>query len=130
LTFDASVAGIATDTFHLFIDGRERSTFAPPAEGMGTDGGFLILYDIGSGSHTLSLVVEGSTNGSAASQSAVAKITNLRISSTTGIQRNLTPNQTKRLIVWAVALVILVVVIVLALLILLAIWLVKKVRRR
>jgi len=130
LTFDASVAGIATDTFHLFIDGRERSTFAPPAEGMGTDGGFLILYDIGSGSHTLSLVVEGSTNGSAASQPAVAKITNLRISSTTNIQRNLTPNQTKRLIVWAVALVILVVVIVLALLILLTIWLVKKVRRR
>jgi len=130
LTFDASVAGIATDTFHLFIDGRERSTFAPPAEGMGTDGGFLILYDIGSGSHTLSLVVEGSTNGSAASQPAVAKITNLRISSTTNIQRNLTPNQTKRLIVWAVALVILVVVIVLALLILLTIWLVKKARRR
>jgi lipopolysaccharide/colanic/teichoic acid biosynthesis glycosyltransferase len=78
----------------------------------------------------LSLVVEGSTNGSAASQSAVAKITNLRISSTTDIQRNLKPNQTKRLIVWVVALVILVVVIVLALLILLTIWLAKKVRRR
>jgi predicted esterase len=130
LTFDESEAGLATDTFHLFIDGRERSTFTPPAEGTGTDGSFLILYDLGSGSHTLSLVAEGSTSGSVASQSAVAKITNLRISSTTDIQRNLTPNQTKRLIVWAVALVILVAVIVVALLILLAIWLVKKVRRR
>lgn len=130
LTFDAALAGAATDTFHLFIDGRERSTFAPPAEGTGTDGCFLILYDIGSGSHTLSLAVEGSTSGTVASQSAVAKITNLRISSTTDIQRNLTPTQTKRLIVWALALVILVVVIVLALLILLTIWLVRKVRRR
>lgn len=130
LTFDAAVAGLATDTFHLFIDGRERSTFAPPAEGTGTDGRFLILYDIGSGSHTLSLVVEGPTRGSAASQSAVAKITNLRISSTTDIQRNLTPTQTKRLIAWAVALVILVVVIALALLILLGFWIAKKVRRR
>ncbi len=130
LTFDASVAGLATDTFHLFIDGRERSTFAPPVEGTGTDGRFLILYDIGSGSHTLSLVVQGPTRGSAASQSAVAKITNLRISSTTDIQRNLTPTQTKRLIAWTVALIILVVVIALALLILLGIWIVKKVRHR
>ena len=130
LTFDETVAGAPSDTFHVFIDGRERSTFAPPAEGTGKDGSFLIVYDIGSGTHTLSLVAEGASSGSPASPTAAASLTNLRISSTTGIQRNLTPSQTKRLIIWAVALVILLVVIVLALLVLLTIWLVKKVRRR
>jgi pimeloyl-ACP methyl ester carboxylesterase len=129
LTFDTTIAGAPTDTFHLFIDGRLRSTFAPPAEGTGSDGSFLILYDIGSGTHTLSLVVEGPTNGSAASPTASASLTNLRISSTTDIQRNLTPTQSKELIIWAVALVILVIVVLSALLILLVIWIVKKVRR-
>jgi hypothetical protein len=129
LTFDTTVTGAPTDTFHLFIDGRLRSTFAPPAEGTGSDGSFLILYDIESGTHTLSLVAEGPINGSAASPTASASLTNLRISSTTDIQRNLTPTQSKELIVWAVALVILVVVILLALMIFLVVWIVKKVRR-
>ena len=129
LTFDTTVTGAPTDTFHLFIDGRLRSTFAPPAEGTGSDGSFLILYDIGSGTHTLSLAAEGPTNGSAASPTASASLTNLRISSTTDIQRNLTPTQSKELIIWAVALVILVIVVLLALLIFLVIWIVKKVRR-
>jgi len=129
LTFNLTVAGESTDSFHLFIDGRERSTFAPPADGTGTDGSFLILYDLESGTHTLSLVAEGETNGTYAAQGA-AKLTNLRISSTTGIQRNLTPTQTKELIVWAVALVIFVFVILLALLLFLTIWTIKKVRRR
>ena len=129
LTFDTTIAGAPTDTFHLFIDGRLRSTFAPPAEGTGSDGSFLILYDIGSGTHTLSLAAEGPTNGSAASPTASASLTNLRISSTTDIQRNLTPTQSKELIIWAVALVILVIVVLLVLLILLVIWIVKKVRR-
>ena len=130
LTFDESLAGSPGDTFHLFIDGRERSMFAPPAEGTGTDGSFLIVYDIGSGKHTLSLVAEGATSGTSPSPTAAASLSSLRISSTTGIQRNLTPGQTKRLIVWAVALVILIAVIVLALLILLGIWIVRKVRKR
>ncbi|MSW56376.1 MAG: hypothetical protein F2835_06365 [Actinobacteria bacterium] len=129
LTFNLTVAGESTDSFHLFIDGRERSTFAPPADGTGTDGSFLILYDLESGTHTLSLVAEGEPNGTYAAQGA-AKLTNLRISSTTGIQRNLTPTQTKELIVWAVALVIFVFVILLALVLFLAIWTIKKVRRR
>jgi hypothetical protein len=129
LTFDTTIAGAPTDTFHLFIDGRLRSTFAPPAQGTGSDGSFLILYDIGSGTHTLSLAAEGPTNGSAASPTASASLTNLRISSTTDIQRNLTPTQSKELIIWAVALVILVIVVLLALLIFLVIWIVKKVRR-
>jgi pimeloyl-ACP methyl ester carboxylesterase len=129
LTFNVTVAGESTDSFHLFIDGRERSTFAPPANGTGTDGSFLILYDLESGTHTLSLVAEGETNEMYVAQGA-AKLTNLRISSTTGIQRNLTPTQTKELIVWAVALVIFVFVILLALLLFLAIWTIKKVRRR
>jgi hypothetical protein len=129
LTFDTTVTGAPTDTFHLFIDGRLRSTFAPPAEGTGSDGSFLILYDIESGTHTLSLVAEGPINGSAASPTASASLTNLRISSTTDIQRNLTPTQSKELIVWAVALVILVVVVLLALMVFLVVWIVKKVRR-
>ena len=130
LTFDQTVGGAPTDTFHLFIDGRERSTFAPPAAGTGTDGQFLILYDVGPGTHTLSLVVEGSTNGSPPSPSASARLSNLRISSTTNIQRNLTPAQTERLILWIVILVIAVIVLVLAALVLLLIWIVRRVRRR
>ena len=129
LTFDTTIAGAPTDTFHLFIDGRLRSTFAPPTEGTGSDGSFLILYDIGSGTHTLSLVAEGPISGSAASPIASASLTNLRISSTTDIQRNLTPTQSKELIIWAVALVILVIVVLLALLIFFVIWVVKRVRR-
>ena len=130
LTFDVSVSGAPTDTFHLFIDGRERSSFAPPTAGTGTDGRFLILYDIGSGTHTLSLVAEGATNASPPSQSAAARLSNLKISSTTGIQRNLTPNQTKELIVWVLALILLAVVLVLVALVLLVIWIVRRVRRR
>jgi len=129
LTFDTTVAGAPTDTFHLFIDGRLRATFAPPTEGTGSSGSFLILYDIGPGTHTLSLVAEGPINGSAASPSASASLTNLRISSTTDIQRNLTPTQTKELIGWVVALIILVIVVLLALLLFLIIWIVKKMRR-
>ena len=45
LTFDQVISGAPTDTFHLFIDGRERSVLSPPAEGTGADGSFLILYD-------------------------------------------------------------------------------------
>ena len=130
LTFDLSLAGTATDTFHLFIDGRERSSFAPPAAGTGTDGRFLILYDLGSGTHTLSLVAEGLTNASAPSPSASARLSNLRISSTTDIQRNLTPTQTERLIIWILVLVIVVVVLALAALVLVVIWIVRRVRRR
>jgi hypothetical protein len=129
LTFDTTIAGAPTDTFHLFIDGRLRATFAPPTEGTGSSGSFLILYDIGPGTHTLSLVAEGPINGSAASPSASASLTNLRISSTTDIQRNLTPTQTKELIGWVVALIILVIVVLLALLLFLIIWIVKKMRR-
>ncbi len=130
LTFDLSLAGTATDTFHLFIDGRERSSFAPPAAGTGTDGRFLILYDLGSGTHTLSLVAEGITNASTPSPSASARLSNLRISSTTDIQRNLTPTQTEHLIIWILVLVIVVVVLALAALVLVVIWIVRRVRRR
>lgn len=130
LTFDLSLAGTATDTFHLFIDGRERSSFAPPAAGTGTDGRFLILYDLGSGTHTLSLAVEGITNGSTPSSSASARLSNLRISSTTDIQRNLTPTQTERLIIWILVLVIVIVVLAIAAFVLVVIWIVRRVRRR
>lgn len=130
LTFDQVVAGAPTDTFHLFIDGRERSVSAPPVEGTGSDGKFLIVYDIGSGSHTLSLVAQGPTSTAPPSASASAQLSNFRISSTTGIERNLTPSQTKRLLGWGLALIILVIVIVLAALVAFVIWIVKKMRNR
>lgn len=130
LTFDTRITGSPTDTFHLFIDGRERSTFSPPTSGTGTDGAFLILYDIGSGQHTLSLAAEGPTSGSPVSVGAEARLSNVRISTTTDIQRNLTPNQTKRLIIWILVLVIVLVLLVLAALILLVLWIVRRARHR
>ena len=129
LTFDQVISGAPTDTFHLFIDGRERSVLSPPAEGTGADGSFLILYDINSGEHTLSLVAEGTTNGTPASASAKGQITNLRISSATNIQRNLDPTQTKRLIIWGVALINVLLLTVIALLVVFVWWIIRRVRR-
>ncbi|MEX1217510.1 MAG: hypothetical protein WEA11_03190 [Acidimicrobiales bacterium] len=129
LTFDTSVTGLPSDTFHLFIDGRERSMFAAPSEGTGSAGSFLILYDLGSGTHTISLTVEGANSGSPASQVAAATLSNLRISSTTDIQRNLTPTQTTELILWAVALVILLIVLIIAALVALMIWIIRRSKR-
>ncbi len=129
LTFDQVISGAPTDTFHLFIDGRERSVFSPPAAGTGNDGSFLILYDINSGEHTLSLVAEGTTDGTPASASAKGQITNLRISSATDIQRNLEPTQTKRLIIWGIALVNVLLLTVIALLVVFAWWIIRRVRR-
>ena len=129
LTFDQIVSGTPTDTFHLFIDGRERSVLAPPAEGTGTDGSFLILYDINSGEHTLSLAAEGAIDGAPASTSAKGQITNLHISSTTDIQRNLAPTQTKRLIIWGIALINVLFLTVIALLVVFVWWIIRRVRR-
>ncbi len=129
LTFDQAVSGAPTDTFHLFIDGRERSVLSPPAAGTGADGSFLILYDISSGEHTLSLAAEGATNGTPASASANGQITNLHISSTTGIQRNLAPTQTKRLIIWGIALVNVLFLTVIAVVVVFIWWVIRRVRR-
>jgi len=130
LTFDQSVTGASTDTFHIFIDGRERSVSAPPSEGTGPDGRFLILYDLESGNHTLSLVAEGANSVSPPSASASSQLSNLRISSTTGIERNLTPSQTKGLLAWGLALIILLVVVVLAAIMIVIFLIVRKVRSR
>ena len=129
LTFDQAVSGAPTDTFHLFIDGRERSVLSPPAAGTGADGSFLILYDISSGEHTLSLAAEGATNGTPASASANGQITNLHISSTTGIQRNLAPTQTKHLIIWGIALVNVLFLTVIAVVVVFIWWVIRRVRR-
>jgi len=129
LTFDQIISGTPNDTFHLFIDGRERSVFSPPAGGTGNDGSFLILYDINSGEHTLSLAAEGATNGTSASASAKGQITNLRISSATDIQRNLEPTQTKRLIIWGIALINVLLLTVIALLVVFVWWVIRRVRR-
>jgi hypothetical protein len=129
LTFDQVASGAPTDTFHLFIDGRERSVLSPPAAGTGTDGSFLILYDIDSGEHTLSLAVEGATNEAPASASAKGQITNLRISSTTGIQRNLAPTETKRLIIWGIALINVLFLTVIAVFVVFVWWVIRRVRR-
>ncbi|CAB4588190.1 MAG: hypothetical protein F2947_02080 [Actinobacteria bacterium] len=129
LTFDQTISGAPTDTFHLFIDGRERSVLSPPTSGTGNDGSFLILYDINSGEHTLSLTAEGAVIGAPASAAANGRIANLRISSTTGIQRNLAPNQTKRLIIWGIALIIVLLLTVIALLVVFVWWVIRRVRR-
>ena len=128
LTFTTTVTGSPSDSIHLFIDGRERSTFSPPSEGTGTDGNFLILYDLESGTHTVSLVLEGTTSSAPITPSATARLANLRISSTTDIQRNLTPTQTKELLWWALALIVLAIVLVLISLILLIVWILRRIR--
>lgn len=130
LTFDQSVAGAPTDTFHIFIDGRERSVSAPPSEGTGADGRFLILYDLGPGTHTLSLVAEGVNESSPPSATASSQLSNFRISSTTGIERNLNPSQTKGLLAWGLGLVILLLVVVFAAIIVVIVVIARKVRSR
>ena len=130
LTFTTSVSGSPNDTFHLFIDGRERSTFAPPSDGTGSDGNFLILYDLESGTHTLSFVLESTTSSTPLTSPASGQLANLRISSTTDIQRNLTPTQTKRILIWVLVVVILAIVLLLAAFVLLLWWVIRRVRHR
>ena len=128
LTFDAGLVGAPTDTFHLFIDGRERSVMMggsasdPPSR-------FVILYDLEPGEHVVSLVAEGATEGSPPSASAAGRLTNTSIASTSDIQRNLTPTETRRLVVWILLTVILAVVLVLTVLVLATVWAVRRVRR-
>lgn len=130
LTFTTSVSGSPNDTFHLFIDGRERSTFAPPSDGTGSDGNFLILYDLESGTHTLSFVLESTTSSTPTTSPSSGQLANLRISSTTDIQRNLTPTQTKRILIWVLVVVILAIVLLLAAFVLLLWWVIRRVRHR
>ena len=129
LDFVASFDGAPTDTLHLFIDGRERSMMVPAAPVDGRPPRFVILYDLEPGTHTVSLAVEGGTEGSDPSTTARARLSQLSISSTPGIERNDTPQQTERLIVWILVLVVLVVVGVLAALVLLVVWIVRRTRR-
>jgi len=130
LTFTTSVSGSPNDTFHLFIDGRERSTFAPPSDGTGSDGNFLILYDLESGTHTLSFVLESTTSSTPTTSPSSGQLANLRISSATDIQRNLTPTQTKRILIWVLVVVILAIVLLLAAFVLLLWWVIRRMRHR
>jgi hypothetical protein len=130
LTFTTSVSGSPNDTFHLFIDGRERSTFAPPSDGTGSDGNFLILYDLESGTHTLSFVLESTTSSTPTTSPSSGQLANLRISSATDIQRNLTPTQTKRILIWVLVVVILAIVLLLAAFVLLLWWVIRRRRHR
>ena len=130
LTFTTSVSGSPNDTFHLFIDGRERSTFAPSSDGTGSDGNFLILYDLESGTHTLSFALESTTSSTPLTSPASGQLANLRISSATDIQRNLTPTQTKRILIWVLVVVILAIVLLLAAFVLLLWWVIRRVRHR
>lgn len=129
LDYVASFDGAPTDTLHLFIDGRERSTMIPSSPVDGRPSRFVILYDLEPGTHTVSLAVEGATEGSAPSSTARARLSQLSISSMPDIERNDTPQQTKRLIVWILVLVLLAIVVVLASLVLLTVWIVRRVRR-
>ena len=127
LTFDAAVSG--GSVAHVFVDGRERALYTA-ADGAGTGGEFVILYDLGSGTHTLSLALEGATEGSPSLAGSTATISGLAIVSADHIQRNPTPNRTKRFIAWVVAIVVLTVLMVVATVGLLGLWSVRRVRRR
>jgi hypothetical protein len=78
----------------------------------------------------LSLVAEGANAISPPSAAASSQLSNIRISSTTGIERNLTPSQTKGLLAWGLALIILLVVVVLAAIMIVIFLIVRKVRSR
>ncbi len=123
LDVDAMVSGAPTDTFDLFIDGRQRAVMiAPPTPATGAPvGRFVILYDLEPGTHTVSL-----TRSATASPTASARLDGLTIVSTTGIERSNTPGQTTRLIVWALVVVLVVVVAVLLALVLLVRWVLRR----
>jgi pimeloyl-ACP methyl ester carboxylesterase len=130
LDFDVSFSGSPTDTLHLFIDGRERSTMVPTAPVDGRPSRFVILYDLEPGTHTVSLAVEGETEGSSPSATATARLSQVSISSMSGIERDNTPRQTQRLIVGVLVLVLVAIVLVIAVIVLGTIGVVRHLRRR
>lgn len=130
LDFDVSFSGSPTDTLHLFIDGRERSTMVPTAPVDGRPSRFVILYDLEPGTHIVSLAVEGDTEGSPASSAATARLSQVSISSTPGIERDNTPRQTVRLIVGVLVLVLLAIALVLAVIVLGTVRVVHHLRHR
>ncbi len=111
LTFDASVTGASTA--HVFVDGRER-WMAGADDGNGPGGEFVILYDLGSGEHTLSLALEGATEQSPSMTGSSATLSNVVIVSADHIQRNSTPTRTKRFIAWVIAVVVFTILMVIA----------------
>ena len=129
LTFTTTTVGSPGDSFGLFIDGRERSVFAPDSDGTGNDGRFLILYDLEPGLHTLSLVLYPDSSVSSTTTPVTAQLSDIRISSTSGIERNLTPSQTRDLVIGGLILVVVVAVVVVALTILLLWWIIRRARR-
>lgn len=129
LTFDLAVNGPSLDELHLFIDGRERSMMAMPSDGTGADGRFLILYDVSPGSHVLSVALEGA-DGQTGIGSGVVGIDSLAVVSTTDIDRNLTPAQTRRLVTWALVVIIVVLVLLLVLVVWIAVRIIRGIRRR
>lgn len=129
LTFDLSVSGPSTDAVHLFVDGRERSMMSMPSAGTGADGRFVILYDVSPGSHVLSVALEGS-GAQVGSPTGVVGIDALAIVSTADIDRNFTPAQTRRLVTWAIVIILIAIALFLALVIWVVVQVVRSVMHR
>jgi len=122
LTFSLTgTAGVGQLDF--FIDGRQRSSLVAPANGTGARGQFVILYDVAPGDHVLSIASSGVVSGDGWA------IDRLSIVTAPNIDRNLTPPETRSLVVWATVLVVVIVVLFVAA----GIWLVVRIiggRRR
>ena len=124
-----SVTGGNGDVLDVFVDGRQRSTLAFPPAGAGAAGQFVILYDLAPGDHVLSLAETG-VHPACAGCAPPVFVSDLAVVSTTHIQRNLTPTQTRDVTIAAVVVVVLVVLAVLALLAWALVRLVRAVRGR
>jgi len=127
LTYAAT--GGPGDVLDVFVDGRQRSTMAWPPAGTGAAGRFVILYDVPPGDHVLSLAETG-VHPACSGCAPPVFVSDLAVVSTSHIQRNLTPAQTRDLTVAAVALVVVVVLALVGLLVWLVVLLVRAVRRR
>ena len=127
LTFSAT--GGNGDVLDVFVDGRQRSTTTWPPAGAGGAGQFVILYDVTPGSHVLSFAETG-VHPACSGCAPPVFVRDLAVVSTGGIQRNLTPTQTRDLTITAVILVIATALVVIGGLVVLVVMLVRHRRRR
>ena len=126
LTGSLDLAGAPGDLASVFIDGRQRYQTAVPATGRGSLGLFTILYDVPAGDHVLSVALSGPDSKLLPAVTTSATISNLRVSSTTDVERNLTSKQTNRLLIG----VLIAVGVVLLLVLGLVFFLLRKLWRR
>lgn len=104
LELDLRLEGRPGDLVTVAVDGRARLQAAVPADGGDGDGGtgeaptYVTLVDVAPGDHVVTVSLGDGSGTGPADASTTATASDLRIASTDGIVRNLTPRQTDELV--------------------------------